>query len=167
MLAQILSNYRWNEAIKSKEMNSWISPKVKHVWNVSMYALENFCYVIYNAACPLGHYEPSTPSTKDLRPYSKLCKADISLKVKHVWNVSLYALQNFLQCQYNAACPLGHYEPSTSSTKDLHPYIKLCKAEISLVHCQICSAMYAVEIFSMSYPAAYPWAIMSLHLFIP
>ena len=75
----------------------------KHVWNVSMYALQKILQCQYNAACPLGHYEPSTPSTKDLRPYSKLCKADISLKVKHVWNVSLYALQNFLQCQYNAA----------------------------------------------------------------
>ena len=77
MLAQTLSNYRWNEAIKSKEMNSWISPQVKHLWNVAMYAVEIFSVI--PCSLTLGHYEPSSLYTIDLHAYCKFCKAERGL----------------------------------------------------------------------------------------
>ena len=50
-----------------KEMNKWLGPKVKHVWNVAEHVLHNyFGFIINTAAYHLGQYEHSSPYSKEL-----------------------------------------------------------------------------------------------------
>ena len=83
-------------ALKSKEMNKQIGPKVKQVWNVARLTLDNFLlwFCHKHNSLPLGPIKPSSPSTKELHAQSIcLCTCNYGFEP---WTLQLPTLCFFL-----------------------------------------------------------------------